>query len=234
MSSWLQSKSRPPPLFPSFSLCQSYLFCWHFLMLYYPTKKKVIPSQIMHISSLHAYLIISFSTRFSLTELPSLISYLRLLIENKEKEREKERDKDSAYFSPPSGQTKILTPPSPPSPNHQYHHHNTNNNGNGTAPASTFQNGRSVSPTSSIDPSKSGMLVIRVVEARGLTLPTGFDSTISQNHPHYGSPTNSSRESLQRKWWLPYAVLEFDKNEVLIDALGGEMSNPVWQYRAHL
>ncbi|KAG0049386.1 hypothetical protein BGZ90_007356, partial [Linnemannia elongata] len=54
-----------------------------------------------------------------------------------------------------------------------------------------------------------------------------------KNHPHYGSPTNSSRESLQRKWWLPYAVLEFDKNEVLIDALGGEMSNPVWQYRAH-
>ncbi|KAK3840583.1 MAG: kinase-like domain-containing protein [Linnemannia elongata] len=154
---------------------------------------------------------------------------------NKEKEREKERDKDSAYFSPPSGQTKILSPPSPPSPNQQYHHHNsTNNNGNGTAPASTFQNGRSVSPTSSIDPSKSGMLVIRVVEARGLTLPTGFDSTMSQkNHPHYGSPTNSSRESLQRKWWLPYAVLEFDKNEVLIDALGGEMSNPVWQYRAH-
>ncbi|KAF8937000.1 AGC protein kinase Gad8 [Haplosporangium gracile] len=79
------------------------------------------------------------------------------------------------------------------------------------------------------------MLVIRVVEARGLTLPTGFDSTIAsqKNHPHYGSPTNSSRESLQRKWWLPYAVLEFDKNEVLIDALSGEMSNPVWQYRAH-
>lgn len=168
----------------------------------------------------------------------SFISYLQLLIENKEKEREKERDKDSAYFSPPSSQTKVLSPPSPPNPNHQYYHsnNNTSSNGNGTPPSSTFQNGRSVSPTSSIDPSKSGMLVIRVVEARGLTLPTGFDSTIGsqKNHPHYGSPTNSSRESLQRKWWLPYAVLEFDKNEVLIDALGGEMSNPVWQYRAHL
>lgn len=183
---------------------------------------------------MHISLILLILDSHSLNAITHLIFVS--LIENKEKEREKERDKDSAYFSPPSGQTKILSPPSPPSPNQQYHHHNsTNNNGNGTAPASTFQNGRSVSPTSSIDPSKSGMLVIRVVEARGLTLPTGFDSTMSQkNHPHYGSPTNSSRESLQRKWWLPYAVLEFDKNEVLIDALGGEMSNPVWQYRAHL
>jgi serum/glucocorticoid-regulated kinase 2 len=29
-------------------------------------------------------------------------------------------------------------------------------------------------------------------------------------------------------------VLEFDKNEVLIDALGGELSGPVWMFRAHL
>lgn len=29
-------------------------------------------------------------------------------------------------------------------------------------------------------------------------------------------------------------VLEFDKNEVLIDALGGDLSSPSWQYRAHL
>ncbi|KAF9107014.1 AGC protein kinase Gad8 [Mortierella sp. GBA35] len=82
------------------------------------------------------------------------------------------------------------------------------------------------------------MLVIRVVEARGLTIPAGFNNsstTPSSQQHHYSSSTvsNSSRESLQRKWWLPYAVLEFDKNEVLIDALGGEMSNPVWQYRAH-
>jgi serum/glucocorticoid-regulated kinase 2 len=41
---------------------------------------------------------------------------------------------------------------------------------------------------------------------------------------------------LQRKrfWWLPYVVLEFDKNEILIDALGGDLSNPVWNYRAQL
>lgn len=41
---------------------------------------------------------------------------------------------------------------------------------------------------------------------------------------------------MQRKryWWLPYVVLEFDKNEILIDAMGGDLSNPVWNYRADL
>jgi serum/glucocorticoid-regulated kinase 2 len=75
-------------------------------------------------------------------------------------------------------------------------------------------------------------LIIRVVEARGLTLPPG--SSNPPFVPKQQQQTTSNRESLQRKWWLPYAVLEFDKNEVLIDALAGELSNPVWQYRAHL
>lgn len=35
-------------------------------------------------------------------------------------------------------------------------------------------------------------------------------------------------------WWLPYIVLEFDKNEVLVDALGGELDSPVWHYKARL
>ena len=45
-----------------------------------------------------------------------------------------------------------------------------------------------------------------------------------------------ARESMQRKraWWLPYVVLEFDKNEILVDALGGEISAPHWLYKAHL
>lgn len=29
-------------------------------------------------------------------------------------------------------------------------------------------------------------------------------------------------------------MLEFDKNEVLIDAIGGELSNPLWNFRADL
>jgi len=48
--------------------------------------------------------------------------------------------------------------------------------------------------------------------------------------------STSNRESFQRhrSWWLPYVVLEFDKNEILIDAFGGDISSPVWNYRADL
>ena len=48
--------------------------------------------------------------------------------------------------------------------------------------------------------------------------------------------STSNRESFQRKrnWWLPYVVLEFDNNQVLVDAMGGDLANPVWNYRAAL
>lgn len=54
---------------------------------------------------------------------------------------------------------------------------------------------------------------------------------VSGVNPAAGS---KNRDSLQRKqlWWLPYVVLEFDKNEVLVDALGGDLSGPVWMYSA--
>ena len=48
--------------------------------------------------------------------------------------------------------------------------------------------------------------------------------------------STSNRDSMQRKrvWWLPYVVLEFDKNEILVEALGGDLSKPEWNYRADL
>ncbi|WWC59510.1 uncharacterized protein I303_102066 [Kwoniella dejecticola CBS 10117] len=93
---------------------------------------------------------------------------------------------------------------------------------------------------------KSGMLKIRVTAAKGLNLPQGVpvpapiqaalqsptaSSPRVTNHLRAGS---NARDSLQRKqvWWLPYVVLEFDKNEVLVDALGGDLSSPVWMYSA--
>ncbi|CAG8543178.1 2371_t:CDS:2 [Ambispora gerdemannii] len=83
----------------------------------------------------------------------------------------------------------------------------------------------------------SGLLVINVVEGSDISLPSGIKvPQIPQQFttPHT-SNTRGNRDSLQRKqcWWLPYVVLEFDKNEVLIDALGGEVHNPIWRYRAH-
>ncbi|CDS13492.1 hypothetical protein LRAMOSA05668 [Lichtheimia ramosa] len=79
---------------------------------------------------------------------------------------------------------------------------------------------------------KSGVLLIRVCDAQGLTLPEGIDRNTAT--PARSTASNN-RDSLTRKqnWWLPYVVLEFDRNELLVDALGGDATNPIYQYRAH-
>lgn len=75
---------------------------------------------------------------------------------------------------------------------------------------------------------------------RGVVLPPGVRiPDVIQKALDAGPPprtSSSNRESMQRRrsWWLPYIVLEFDKNEILIDALGGDLANPVWNYRADL
>lgn len=75
---------------------------------------------------------------------------------------------------------------------------------------------------------------------RGLSLPPDVPipeaimKALESTPPSRKSTSN--RESMQRKrfWWLPYVVLEFDKNEILIDALGGDLASPVWNFRADL
>ncbi|KAI9609400.1 hypothetical protein H4Q26_007354 [Puccinia striiformis f. sp. tritici PST-130] len=98
-----------------------------------------------------------------------------------------------------------------------------------------------------------GTLSITIIEAEGLSVPSGIDlpdivqRAVVEN-PQVGSltvgslaesqPTNgdrkANREGIHRKynWWLPYLVLEFDKNEVLVEALGGTIDFPVWMYKA--
>ncbi|TFK65974.1 Pkinase-domain-containing protein [Pluteus cervinus] len=81
------------------------------------------------------------------------------------------------------------------------------------------------------------MLTIRIFSGRDLALPPGTDLPEGIRRAHESSAprkSSSNRESVQRRryWWLPYVVLEFDKNEILIDAFGGDLSNPVWNYRA--
>ncbi|KAG1472738.1 hypothetical protein G6F56_001358 [Rhizopus delemar] len=85
--------------------------------------------------------------------------------------------------------------------------------------------------TPSTSEPRSGVLLIRVCEARGITPPS--DVTLPSVPPQ--PVQNRNRDSMSRKqnWWLPYVVLEFDKNEVLIDSLGGDTANPIYQYRAH-
>ncbi|RKP35836.1 putative Serine/threonine-protein kinase gad8 [Dimargaris cristalligena] len=69
-------------------------------------------------------------------------------------------------------------------------------------------------------PRKSGVLSVRVVEARGLVHPSG--SQLASRYAPYHS--EASR--------LPYVVIEFEKNEVVVNALGGDASSPLWKYNA--
>ena len=70
--------------------------------------------------------------------------------------------------------------------------------------------------------------------APGVRIPDVIQKALDTGPPPRTSSSN--RESMQRRryWWLPYIVLEFDKNEILVDALGGDLANPVWNYRADL
>ncbi|KIY69435.1 Pkinase-domain-containing protein [Cylindrobasidium torrendii FP15055 ss-10] len=85
---------------------------------------------------------------------------------------------------------------------------------------------------------RSGMLTIRIFSGRGLSLPQNCAlPEVIQRALEAAPPrtSTSNRDSMQRKrfWWLPYVVLEFDKNEILIDAMGGDLASPVWNYRAN-
>jgi serum/glucocorticoid-regulated kinase 2 len=64
--------------------------------------------------------------------------------------------------------------------------------------------------------------------------PTSSLSSLSSSPRVQTNPNRNNRDSVQRRqvWWLPYVVLEFDKNEVLVDALGGDLGSPVWMYSA--
>jgi serum/glucocorticoid-regulated kinase 2 len=83
------------------------------------------------------------------------------------------------------------------------------------------------SPVLPPPPAKSGTLLIRVVEARNIAIP---NHVLQQAQRAQQLQMGSSSKS----WWLPYVVLEFDRNELQIDALDGDMSNPTWKYRANL
>jgi hypothetical protein len=69
----------------------------------------------------------------------------------------------------------------------------------------------------------------------GVPIPEVIQRAV-ESHLTSGRRSISNRHSLQRGrcWWLPYIVLEFDKNQVLIDAAGGELATPLWNYRANL
>ncbi|KAF8627495.1 hypothetical protein AX17_006306 [Amanita inopinata Kibby_2008] len=101
--------------------------------------------------------------------------------------------------------------------------------------------------------SRSGLLAIRVLWAEGLGVPPGTalppavqNALSSQQAKLAASVSPSSvtqqrlakkgnRDSVQRAqcWWLPYLVMEYEVNQVLITALGGDLEKPVYMYQAN-
>jgi hypothetical protein len=78
---------------------------------------------------------------------------------------------------------------------------------------------------------------VTCILGRGLSLAPGVHvPEVIQKALDNPPARKSNRESMQRRrlWWLPYVVLEFDNNQVLIDAMAGDLANPVWSYRADL
>ncbi|ORY73876.1 putative Serine/threonine-protein kinase gad8 [Leucosporidium creatinivorum] len=86
---------------------------------------------------------------------------------------------------------------------------------------------------------EGGLLSIRLIEARSLILPEGVElaANVKSRPSSMGGPGMGSaqrkRESVQRSECshLPYVILTFDRNEVVIDPLGGSLTNPSYLFQ---
>ncbi|KAJ7016640.1 kinase-like domain-containing protein [Mycena alexandri] len=112
---------------------------------------------------------------------------------------------------------------------------------------------RSTTPTPGKPSSRSGLLAIRVLWAEGLAVPPGaavpaaVQAALNSQQAKVASSvspssvtqqrlkTRGNRDSIQRTqcWWLPYLVMEYEVNQVLITPLGGDLEKPIFMYQAH-
>jgi serum/glucocorticoid-regulated kinase 2 len=115
---------------------------------------------------------------------------------------------------------------------------------------------RSITPTPADEKPRfrTGILSIRVLWAEGISVPHGssiptvVQGALSSQQAKVAasiSPASVSqsrlaargkRDSIQRTqcWWLPYIVMEFEVNQILITPLGGDLDKPLYMYQAHL
>ncbi|KAG4304401.1 hypothetical protein PORY_002111, partial [Pneumocystis oryctolagi] len=79
-----------------------------------------------------------------------------------------------------------------------------------------------------------GVLSVTVVEAVNLSLPPGVSLPELSVERHSYS-MDQKNESQNRSLSFPYLVLEFDKNQVLVDALAGSSTicHPRWEYKVN-
>lgn len=100
---------------------------------------------------------------------------------------------------------------------------------------------------------RSGILAIHVNRAEGLELPSGVQtppavqtamrSTQAQAALSV-SPSSVTKQRLAKQrghkdsvqrigcWWLPYLVMEFEVNQIVLTPLGGDIKQPVYMYQA--
>ena len=102
---------------------------------------------------------------------------------------------------------------------------------------------------------RSGILAIHVNRAEGLELPTGcpippaVQTALTSTQAQAASSVSPSsvakqrsvkqrghKDSVQRVgcWWLPYLVMEFEVNQIVLTPLGGDIKQPVYMYQATL
>jgi serum/glucocorticoid-regulated kinase 2 len=111
---------------------------------------------------------------------------------------------------------------------------------------------RSITPTPGDDKPhfRTGILSIRVLWVERLSVPqvpAVVQAALSSQQAKVASsisPASVSqsrlaargkRDSVQRTqcWWLPYLVMEFEVNQILITPLGGDLEKPLYMYQAH-
>lgn len=90
------------------------------------------------------------------------------------------------------------------------------------------------STTSSTSTIKPGLLIVSINNAMGLSLPPGhplppsFQAAFLSTSPRKPNPVLASSSSATKRKPPVYLVLEYDKNQVILDASGGSLDNPVW------
>lgn len=102
---------------------------------------------------------------------------------------------------------------------------------------------------------RSGILAIHVNRAEGLELPSGtqippaVQNALASAQAQAAlsvSPTSVTKQRLAKQrghkdsvqrigcWWLPYLVMEFEVNQIVLTPLGGDIKQPVYMYQATL
>ena len=131
----------------------------------------------------------------------------------------------------------------------------------GLAAADDGASMRSITPTPGDDRHalpRTGILSIRVINAEGLAVPQGATlsaavqaalksqqaqvaasmspSSVAQDRLSAVGTGHAKRNSVQRAqcWWLPYLVMEFEVNQVLITSHGSKLGNLLHMYEMHL